>query len=247
MTTPPIVDPQRWRDAVEELRTEEKALTRQLDVLAAKRRRLPMVELAVDYRFTGPGGEASLAELFAGRPQLIVYHFMLPPDAHHICEGCAMFLDQLPHLAHLHARDTSLAVVSRAPFDQLEAVRARMGWTVPWYSSYGSGFNDDMGVTTDTGESFALSVFLREGDRIYRTYVTEARGVETLGTPWALLDLTPYGRQEAWQDTPEGRPQSAPYAWWRLHDDYTATDGHDRSVDTHSDQATLFGDAEAAR
>lgn len=226
---PRIVDPPSWRDAIEQLRIEEKALTRQLDALAAKRRRLPMVEVA-DYGFTGPGGRTSLAGLFAGRPQLIVYHFMLPPDAHHICEGCAMFVDQLPHLAHLHARDTSLAVVSRAPLDQLQAVRERMGWTHPWYSSYGSEFNRDMGVTTDSGESFALSVFLRDGDSIYRTYVTEARGVETLGTPWTLLDLTPYGRQETWQDTPEGRPQSSPYAWWRLHDGYRYDEGNDRST-----------------
>lgn len=247
MDTAPIVDPQQWRNAVEQLRAEEKAITRQLDALAAKRRRLPMLEIATDYRFTGPDGEVGLAELFAGRPQLIVYHFMLPPDAHHICEGCAMFVDQLPHLAHLHARDTSLAVVSRAPFDQLEAVRDRLGWTHPWYSSYGSGFNRDMGVTTDAGESFALSVFFREGDSIYRTYVTEARGVETLGTPWTLLDLTPYGRQETWQDTPEGRPQSSPYAWWRLHDDYPAVDGHGHTIGAPNEQATLFGDTEAAR
>lgn len=134
-----------------------------------------------------------------------------------------MFTDHLPHLAHLRARDTSLALVSRAPFDELETVRPRMGWDVPWYSSAGGSFNRDMGVTTDAGESFALSVFLRDGDRVLRTYVTDGRGVEHLGSTWGLLDLTPLGRQQTWEDSPEGRPQTAPYAWWRLHDDHPAS------------------------
>jgi predicted dithiol-disulfide oxidoreductase (DUF899 family) len=225
MTEPQIVTPQVWLDAVHELRGEEKALTRQLDALSAKRRRLPAVEVDGSYRFTGHDGEVGFLDLFEGRRQLIVYHFMLPPDDDHVCEGCAMFVDQLPHLAHLHARDTSLALVSRAPYPGLAAVRDRMGWTVPWYSSFGSTFNRAMGVTTDDGESFALSVFLRDGDSISRTYVTDGRGVETLGTVWSLLDRTPFGRQETWQDAPPGRPQGAPYAWWRLHDDYDVAGG----------------------
>lgn len=225
MTDLQIVSPQAWLDAVHELRAEEKAVTRQLDALAAKRRQLPAVEVDREHRFTGPDGEVGLLDLFEGRRQLIVYHFMLPPDDDHICEGCAMFVDQLPHLAHLHARETSLVLVSRAPYPQLQAVRDRMGWTVPWYSSYGSTFNREMGVTTDAGDSFALSVFLRDGHAVYRTYVTDGRGVETLGTVWTLLDLTPFGRQETWEDTPDGRPQGPPYVWWRLHDDPGADPG----------------------
>ncbi len=225
MTDQPTVDVEQWQAAVDALRVEEKAVTRELDRLAAKRRRLPMVEVTADHRFTGPDGQLHLAELFEGRRQLIVDHFMLPPDADHVCEGCAMFTDHLPHLAHLHARDTTLALVSSAPLAQLEQVKRRMGWSVPWYSSHGSSFNRDMGVTSDAGESFALSVFLRDGERIHRTYVTDGRGVEALGTTWTLLDLTPFGRQETWEDTPDARPQGPPYAWWRLHDGYADGQG----------------------
>lgn len=230
MTDWPTTDAADWRAAIDALRVEEKAATRTLDALAAKRRRLPMVEFDADHRFAGPDGETDLLGLFEGRRQLIVYHFMLTPGSAHVCEGCSMFTDHLPDLAHLHARDTTLALVSRAPIDEIEPVRRRMGWTVPWYSSHGSDFNRDVGVTTDAGESFALSVFLRDGDRVLRTYVTDGRGVENLGTTWGLLDLTPFGRQERWEDTPAGRPQSPPYAWWRLHDDYEPV-GTDAEVD----------------
>jgi predicted dithiol-disulfide oxidoreductase (DUF899 family) len=136
------------------------------------------------------------------------------PDAG--CEGCTMFVDQIGHLAHLHARDTSFALVSRAPVANLEAYRARMGWDVPWFSSEGTSFNEDLGV----GGGFALSVLVRDGDEIFRTYVTSGRGVEALGSVWTFLDLTPLGRQETWEDTPPGRPQGDPYTWWRRHDEY---------------------------
>jgi predicted dithiol-disulfide oxidoreductase (DUF899 family) len=131
-----------------------------------------------------------------------------------------MVVDNLGHPAHLHARDTSLVLVSRAQLTKLEAYRERMGWTVPWYSSAGSDFNVDFGVTTDEGETFGLSVFLRDGDDVYRTYFTSGRGVEALGSNWTLLDLTPLGRQENWEDSPPGYPQTPPYVWWRRHDEY---------------------------
>jgi predicted dithiol-disulfide oxidoreductase (DUF899 family) len=110
--------------------------------------------------------------------------------------------------------------VSRAPLANLERYRERMGWTIPWFSSAGSDFNDDFGLSTDRGETFGLSVFLRDGSRIYRTYFTDGRGVEALGSVWTFLDLTPLGRQEDWEDSPEGYPQTPPYEWWRRHDEY---------------------------
>jgi predicted dithiol-disulfide oxidoreductase (DUF899 family) len=139
-----------------------------------------------------------------------------------------MVLDQIPHLAHLHARDTSFAAVSRAPLAKIEAYRKRMGWTVPWYSSFESDFNVDFGVGPETpqpdvyqdGEIFGLSAFLRDGDSVFRTYFTTQRGVEALGTVWTLLDVTPLGRQENWEDSPAGYPQTKPYEWWRRHDEY---------------------------
>ena len=131
-----------------------------------------------------------------------------------------MMVDQFGHLAHLHARDTSLAVVSRAPLRNIQRYQRRMGWTFPWYSSEDSDFNRDFGLTSDTGETFGLSVFLRDGDRVFRSYFTTTRGVESLGPVWAFLDVTPLGRQEDWEDSPEGWPQTAPYTWWRRHDEY---------------------------
>ena len=131
-----------------------------------------------------------------------------------------MMVDQFGHLAHLHARDTSLAVVSRAPLSNIQRYKRRMGWTFPWYSSEHSDFNRDFGLTSDAGETFGLSVFLRDGDRVFRSYFTNNRGVESLGPVWAFLDVTPLGRQEEWEDSPRGWPQTAPYTWWRRHDEY---------------------------
>ena len=225
---PPVVSEGEWKAALEELRVEEKKATRARDALAAERRRLPRVRVGKDYLFAGREGEAHLADLFDGRRQLILYHFMFGPNQQVGCDGCSMVLDQIPHVAHLHARDTSFVVVSRAPIEKIEAYRKRMGWTVPWYSSFASDFNHDFGVGPERprpgeyqdGESFGLSVFLRDGDEIDRTYFTSGRGVETLGTVWSLLDLTPLGRQEEWEDSPEGYPQTPPYKWWRRHDEY---------------------------
>jgi predicted dithiol-disulfide oxidoreductase (DUF899 family) len=142
-----------------------------------------------------------------------------------------MFVDQIGHPAHLHARDTSFAWVSRAPVAKIEAYKARMGWTIAWLSSFESDFNVDFGVSPETpqpdvyqdGETFGLSVFLRDGDSVFRTYFTSQRGVEALGSVWSFLDLTPLGRQEDWEDAPAGYPQSKPYEWWRRHDEYDAT------------------------
>jgi predicted dithiol-disulfide oxidoreductase (DUF899 family) len=220
MQLPEIVTADVWQAARGELLAKEKAATRALDALAAERRRLPMVAIDAGYRFEAPdGATVALADLFEGRRQLVVYHFMLAPGGEP-CTGCASFTDNVGHLAHLHARDTSFALISRAPQAEIGPLRRRMGWELPWYSSAGSDFNADLGLTTDRGETFGLSVFLRDGDDVYRTYFTDARGVDRLRIDFNLLDLTPFGRQEAWEDSPDGRPQTPPYAWWRLHDEY---------------------------
>jgi predicted dithiol-disulfide oxidoreductase (DUF899 family) len=232
MNLPSIVSAQEWQAARDELLVKEKEATRAQDALAAERRRLPMVEIDKDYVFEGPDGRASLLDLFEGRRQLVVYHFMFGPNQDEGCNGCSMVVDQIPHLAHLHARDTSFAVVSRASFARIAPFKERMGWTTPWYSSFDSDFNVDFGVSPETpsvgeyqdGEMFGLSVFLRDGARVFRTYFTRGRGVEALGTTWTLLDVTPLGRQEEWEDTPEGRPKTAPYQWWRHHDRYESVE-----------------------
>jgi predicted dithiol-disulfide oxidoreductase (DUF899 family) len=224
MKLPPVVSDAEWQAALDDVRKKEKRLTREHDALAAERRRLPRVRIDKEYVFEGPDGETSLLDLFEGRSQLILYHFMFAPGVHGWpeagCDGCSMVADQVPHLAHLHARDTSFAMVSLAPIERIEAYRERMGWEIPWYSSARSDFNRDFGVTTDEGECFGLSVFVRNGDEIFRTYFTSGRGVETLGTVWTLLDLTPLGRQEDWEDSPGGYPQTPRYEWWRRHDEY---------------------------
>lgn len=226
---PRIVSRDEWRDEREKLMVREKAHTRAQDALNAARRRLPMWRIEKDYVFDGPDGRSSLAELFAGRRQLILYHFMFGANATEGCDGCSMVVDNMCHPAHLHARDISLVLVSRAPLDRIEPFRRRMGWTLPWYSSFESDFNVDFCVgprepQTDQhqdGEMFGLSVFLRDDqDNIYQTYFTGHRGVEYLGSSFSYMDLAPYGRQEDWEDSPEGWPQGPRYAWWRHHDRY---------------------------
>lgn len=221
---PRLVSAREWQAAHERLLAKEKAATRARDALAAERRRLPMVRVEKEYVFEGPEGKASLLDLFEGRRQLILYHFMFAPGVDGWpsagCPGCSMFVDNVGHLAHLHARDTSFTLISRAPLDKIEPYKKRMGWALPWRSSAASDFNLDFGLTTDEGETFGLSVFLRDGTDIFRTYFTAGRGVEALGSVWTFLDLTPFGRQEEWEDSPEGWPQTAPYEWWRRHDEY---------------------------
>ena len=221
---PKIVSPAEWQAAHEQLLAKEKAATRASDALAAERRRQPMVEIEKKYVFEGPDGKTRLVDLFEGRRQLMLYHFMFAPtvdgwpDAG--CPGCSFFVDQVGHLSHIHARNTSFVLVSRAPLKNIRRYQKRMGWTIPWLSSAGSDFNDDFGLTTERGETFGLSVFLRDGQRVYRTYFTTRRGVEALGSAWTFLDRTPLGRQETWEDSPDGWPQTPPYEWWRRHDEY---------------------------
>ena len=228
MNFPPVVSPSEWQAARDALLAEEKEATRARDALAAKRRKLPSVRIDKDYVFDGPDGKGTLLDLFEGRGQLLLYHFMFGPNQDRGCVGCSMFVDQIGHLAHLHARDTSFALVSRAPLAKIAAYKDRMSWTIPWYSSSESDFNVDFGVGPATpqpdvdqdGETFGLSVFLRDRDSVLRTYFTTTRGVEALGSVWTFLDLTPLGRQEEWEDSPPGYPQTRPYQWWRRHDEY---------------------------
>jgi predicted dithiol-disulfide oxidoreductase (DUF899 family) len=219
-----IVSRAEWQRARNKLLVKEKAETRRRDALAAERRRLPMVRVDKDYVFAGGKGKVRLPDLFDERRQLVLYHFMFAPDVSGWpaagCPGCSMVVDQIGHLAHLHARDTSFALISRAPLTKIRAYQKRMGWKVPWFSSAGTDFNVDFGVTTKEGETFGLSVFLRDGDEVFHTYFTADRGVEALGPVWTFLDLTPLGRQEEWEDLPAGYPQTEPYQWWRRHDEY---------------------------
>lgn len=222
---PKIVDQAEWQKARDALLLKEKAATKAQDALAAERRRLPMVRIDKKYLFTSPGGKLSLMDLFEGRRQLILYHFMFAPpvkgwpDAG--CVGCSMVTDQFGHLPHFHARDTSLCLVSLAPLTNIEKFKKRMGWPYPWYSSEGTDFNRDFGLTTDKHEHYGLSVFIHDDKDVYRTYHTNGRGVEGLNI-WTYLDLTPLGRQEAWQDSPVGGRRDNSSSWWRRHDEYTS-------------------------
>jgi predicted dithiol-disulfide oxidoreductase (DUF899 family) len=214
---PKIASQNEWQEALKKLLEKEKRLTRELDALAAERRRLPMVLVEGDYTFTGPEGEVNLLDLFHKRRQLIVYSAMLEPGANP-CEGCSMVMDNIGHnLAHVNARDTTFVFTSPAPQEEINALQQRMIWNAPWYTDHGRQFADDF----DAGRGFAVNVFIRDDeDQVYRTYFTTARGAELFDTNFRLLDLTPYGRQENWEDSPEGWPQSEPYVWWKLHDEY---------------------------
>jgi predicted dithiol-disulfide oxidoreductase (DUF899 family) len=235
MNLPQIVSREEWLTARKQLLAKEKAATRARDALNAERRRLPMVRIEKDYVFEGPDGEASLLDLFDDRRQLIVRHFMFRPDWEEGCPSCSAGADEICDglLKHLHARDTSLVVVARAPIDKIESFKARKGWTFPWYSSYGSDFNYDFHVTLDesvmpieynyrakaeyagTKAAFQMegeqplerpgqSCFLRGGDSVFHTYSNYARGFETVGGAYYYLDQTALGRQEEWEE-PQGR------------------------------------------
>lgn len=225
---PKIVDLAEWQKARDALLIKEKMATHARDALAAERRRLPMVRIDKKYVFDGPLGKMSLLDLFEGRRQLMLYHFMFAPpvsgwpDAG--CVGCSMVTDQFGHIEHLHARDTSFCLVSRAPLTNIEKYKKRMGWSYPWYSSDGTDFNNDFGLTTAKGEHYGLSVFIHDDQNIYRTYHTNGRGVEALNI-WTLLDLTPLGRQEIWEDLPAEGPRAKPGSWWRRHDEYELDSG----------------------
>jgi predicted dithiol-disulfide oxidoreductase (DUF899 family) len=234
MTLPPIASRADWLAARKELLVAEKEASRARDRLSARLRTLSMVPVDTGYTFDGRDGPVRLVDLFGGRSQLIVYHFMFDPAWAEGCRSCSFLVDNIGHLSHLHARDTSLVMVSRAPFAKLVAYGERMGWTIPWFSSFGSGFNYDFHVTLDEtvqpveynyqeqetleragghthGETHGLSVFLRDGDRVFHTYSTYARGLDPLIGTYVYLDLTPRGRQEA---------ETGPMGWLRHHDRY---------------------------
>lgn len=233
---PKIVGHSEWLTARKTLLEHEKEYTRQRDRINAERRRLPMVKLEKDYTFEGSNGSVKLIDLFAGRTQLIIYHFMFAPEWEKGCMGCTGYVDALGDLSMLSDRDTTFVLVSRAPLPKLEAYKTLKGWTVPWYSSFGSDFNYDFHVTLDEniapieynyrdraelerrngsnvmqGESHGLSVFFRVDNDIFHTYSTYGRGVESLTDSYSLLDMTPYGRQEDFEESPPGWPQQPTY------------------------------------
>jgi len=234
MTLPQIADRDEWLAARTALLEEEKSLTRRRDALNAERRRLPMVEITKDYVFTGPQGEVRLLDLFEGRRQLIIGHFMFDPSWEDGCPSCSAGCDEISDglLTHLHSRDTTLAHVSRAPLEKLERWKAEKGWDFPWYSSHGSDFNYDFSVTIDESvtpgvynyraiadepalanseqpfEMPGSSFFLQVDDCVFHTYSSYARGAEQTGGSYYFLDLTALGRQEDWEE-PKGRAESA--------------------------------------
>ena len=245
MADPQVTTRDQWLAARRELLAQERELTRQRDAVNAARRRLPMVEITKDYSFTAPRGEVSLLDLFEGRTQLLVYHLMFEPDADEACPGCTFWIDNVGHLSHLHARNTSFTAISRAPIEKLQRYKQRMDWTIPWCSSYGSDFNYDFHVTLDpavapveynfkdlaqleqenpswrgwSGEEMGVSAFLRREDRIFHTYSCFERGIDLLNGTYNWLDLTALGRQEDWEQ-PAGRGKDPALSWVRRHDEY---------------------------
>jgi predicted dithiol-disulfide oxidoreductase (DUF899 family) len=219
MNTPPVVSPAEWESALADLLVKEKQHTRARDALAAERRRMPWMAVEKDYAFEGPDGPATLADLFDGRRQLVVYRAFFEPGVakwpESACPGCSFVADQVANLAHLNARDTTLVFVSRAPQADIERLKARFGWDIPWYTLT-DDFDKDFGVD----EWHGTNAFLRDGDRVFRTYFVNSRGDEAMGSTWSYLDITALGRQENWEDSPDGYPQTPPYQWWRLHDEY---------------------------
>jgi predicted dithiol-disulfide oxidoreductase (DUF899 family) len=224
MHAPPVVSKKEWDAARLQMRAKEKAQMKAHDALAAERRRMPWMEVEKDYVFDGPAGKVRLLDMFEGRPQLIVYRAFFEPGVHgwpeHACIGCSLGADQVSNLAHLNARDTTLAYVSRAPQKDIARLKAQMDWMMPWYT-----ITDSFDADFDVDEWHGHNAFFRKGDKIYRTYFINNRGDEAMGTVWSYLDMTVLGRQEVWEDSPEGYPQSPPYKWWNWHDKYVAGAG----------------------
>jgi len=233
---PPVVSRDEWLVERKKLLAREKQLTKQRDRVNAERRRLPMVRIDKNYVFDGPHGKQNLEVLFEGRRQLIVYHFMFDPNWDKGCPACTRHVNALGDLSPLNERDTTFVLVSRAPHPKLEAYKAEMGWRLPWFSTFGSDFNYDFHVTHDEkvapveynyqtkaelearnapssteGEEHGLSVFFSLGDDVFHTYSAYARGTETLTNVRSLLDVTPYGRQQDFEDSPPGWPQRPTY------------------------------------
>ena len=236
MKTPPVVSLQEWETARAQLLVKEKELTRARDAMAAERRRMPWLAVEKEYIFEGPKGKASLLDLFEGRRQLVLYRAFFEPGVfgwpEHACRGCSLGADQVSHLSHLNVRDTTLVYASRAPQADIARLKARMNWKMPWYTITDS-FDKDFGVD----EWHGTNAFYRDGDRIFRTYFINNRGDEAMGSLWSYLDLTALGRQEEWEDSPEGYPQTAPYQWWNWHDEYAAQ----TSIDPKWVQVTEVG------
>lgn len=233
---PPVASREKWLAGRRQLLRWEKKVTKEYDRVAAARRRLPMVKVGKEYVFEGPGGKVDLHDLFGVRRQLIVYHFMFDPKWSKGCPGCTGYVDSLGDLSMLAERDTAFVLISRAPLAKLRKYRKKKGWDVTWVSSHGSDFNYDYHATLDgkvapveynyrtkaemlargvpnqiEGEAHGLSVFFRVGRDVYHTYSTYARGVESLTDAYSLLDVTPYGRQEDWENSPKGWPQKPTY------------------------------------
>ena len=227
MKMPPVVPPEQWEEARQQLLVKEKELTHARDAMAAARRRMPWLAVEKKYEFEGPKGKVSLLDLFEGRRQLIVYRAFFEsgvfgwPD--HACRGCSLGADQVSHLAHLNARGTTLAFASRASQADIQRLKTRMEWEMPWYTITDS-FDKDFGVDEWHGHN----AFIREGDKVFRTYFINNRGDEAMGTVWNYLDLTALGRQENWENSPEGYPQTQTYKWWNWHDNYDAEATPDR-------------------
>ncbi|TLF72848.1 DUF899 domain-containing protein [Nocardia cyriacigeorgica] len=219
---PPIVDAETWQRELAALRAREKAATRELDAIAAQRRRLPMVRMP-DYTLEGADGPVRLADVFEGKSQLIVYNHMWFPAKQWQCGGCTSFTAQFTRLKFLDNYDARFVIVTQGPIDEALAYKRRVGNRMDWYSTANSSFGADVGAPP--GGAFAVNVFLRDGDTVYRTWHTEGRGVEQLGYTFALIDLLPYGRQEEWQDSPEGWPQSPTYSGWSSSEDIAAAYG----------------------
>jgi predicted dithiol-disulfide oxidoreductase (DUF899 family) len=222
MDMPPVVSPEEWKAAREALLVKEKAHTRAYDALSAERRRMPRLAVEKDYAFEGPDGPVSLLDLFQGRRQLVVYRFFYEPGIADYpetgCRGCSQVADQVSHLSHLNARDTTLVFVSRGSQENIATWRARMGWQVPWYT-----MTDDFDKDFDVDEWHGTNAFYRDDEgNIFRTYFVDKRGDEAMGSYYSFLDITALGRQETWEDSPEGYPQTPPYQWINLHDEYDA-------------------------
>lgn len=237
ISMPNVVPEAEWRVQRVKLLEEEKAHTREKDRINAARRRLPMVKVDKEYEFDTTDGKKSLRDLFEGKRQLLVYHFMFAPDWEEGCPGCTGYVDALGDLSDLPKRNSTFVVISRAPLDKLQTYKEKHGWEVNWVSAGDGDFNYDFHATLDEsrapidwnyrtkeeweakgmsaerlkGEQPGISVFFNDGENIYFTYSSHARGVENATDSYALLDLTPYGRQEDFEDSPEGWPQSPTY------------------------------------
>lgn len=219
---PPVVDAGTWQRELDALRVREKAATRELDAIAAQRRRMPMVEMP-DYTLEGEQGPARLAEVFDGASQLIVYNHMWFPGQEWQCGGCTGFTSQFTRLEFLDNYDARFVIVTQGQIDEALGYKRRVGNQMTWYSTANSSFGSDVGAPP--GGGFAVNVFFCDGDTVYRTWHTNGRGTEQLSHSFALIDLLPYGRQEDWQDSPEGWPQEPAYSRWTASPDIASLYG----------------------